>query len=71
MIGAMANVRLPTDDPNKAWGMRSLLLENYDSYIILVAVQGEIYARVCVQIFTEEEDVIWLGNTVLTILQSL
>jgi len=71
MIGAMTTVQLPTNDPEKGSTLQNILLDDYDTYLVVFPFQEQLFTRVSLQIFNEESDVITLGKRVLQILGEL
>jgi selenocysteine lyase/cysteine desulfurase len=71
MIGAMVNVRLPTTNVTLAAELVTVLLNEYNTYLVAFPFLGSIYARVSAQIYLELSDFQWIASTVLTVLDAL
>jgi isopenicillin-N epimerase len=65
MVGCIFNVRLPTDDDQKAQALQQKLLDKYFMYIVVYNLEGIWYTRLSAQIFLETSDFIALADNVL------
>jgi len=70
MIGAMVNVRVPSDNATLMGQMPKLLLDRFDTWVPFFQLQGGTtwYTRVSAQIFNQIEDFQMLGDAVKQIL---
>eukprot|EP00041_Stephanoeca_diplocostata_P013089 m.225730 g.225730 ORF g.225730 m.225730 type:complete len:434 (+) comp19213_c0_seq4:127-1428(+) len=69
MQAAMANVRLPVTDPEKASTLRDLLYEDYDIYIVVYKRGDSWWTRLSAQIYVDKSDFVRLGEAVLALLK--
>lgn len=68
MIGAMVNVRLPTDSAERAQALPDELIAHYNTFVPVTNVQGRWYVRVSAQIYNDISDFNMLGDAVLKLL---
>lgn len=66
LIGAMVDVRLPTDDLAVAQSVREKLDKEHDVYIVVYELYGKVWTRLSAAIYLEESDFDFLAHKVLS-----
>jgi selenocysteine lyase/cysteine desulfurase len=67
-MGAMATIRLPTNDMSAAQLLQSRLQQDYDTYIVVFPFQNRVWTRLSAQIYLEKADFVELANLVARLL---
>ena len=70
MIGAMVNVRLPTENATVAGSIPSRLQEEYNTWVPVYPLQGKWYTRVSAQVYNELSDFEMLADAIIAIVKS-
>ena len=64
----MVDVRVPTNDTSVTSWLATAVLQQYGTFVPFYVLQGQVYARVSAQIYTEMSDFFMLANAVTDVL---
>ena len=70
-IGAMVNIRFPTQNKTEIDIIMDTMFNEYNTFVPIIEWLGVYYARISAQIFVDLDDFIWYANSVLNVLNDM